>query len=157
MPCLFDEFAAKEIGGATSDDSIASAMLIFCASSFIEENPTMSHFSTLRSKLTDAEMLKAALRDLGMTFKTNANVRGLCNESVPADIVLVLDGDCDLGWSRSADGSFAIVADLWGLAKHYNLEKLLGSINQKYAVNQTLSSVKRPGLQNANVKLMVQD
>ncbi|MBD2088925.1 DUF1257 domain-containing protein [Microcoleus sp. FACHB-1515] len=117
----------------------------------------MSHFSTLRSKLTDAEMLKAALRDLGMTFKTDANVRGLCDESVPADIVLVLDGDCDLGWSRSADGSFAIVADLWGVAKHHNLEQLLGAINQKYAINQTLSTVKRPGLQNANVKLMVQD
>lgn len=117
----------------------------------------MSHFSTLRSKLTDAEVLQASLRDLGMTFKTDAKVRGLCNQSVAADIVLQLQGDCDLGWLRSADGSFAIVADLWGVAKNHNLEKLMSTINQKYAVNKTLASVKRPGLQNANVKLVVQD
>lgn len=117
----------------------------------------MSHFSTLRSKLTDAEILKASLRDLGMTVKTNADVRGLCNQAIPADIVVVLDGDCDLGWSRNADGSFAIVADVWGVAKNHNLERLMSAINQKYAVNNTLASVKRPGLQNANVKLLVQN
>ena len=117
----------------------------------------MSHFSTLRSKLTDAEILKASLRDLGMTFRTDSKVRGLCNQSVPADIVLALEGDCDLGWARSEDGSFAIVADLWGVAKHHNLEKLMSAINQKYAINKALTAVKRPGLQNANVKLMMQN
>ena len=117
----------------------------------------MSHFSTLRSKLTDAEILKAALQDLGMTVKTNAEVRGLCHQTRPADLVVVLDGDCDLGWLRQADGSLAIVADLWGVAKKHNLDKLIGAVNQKYAVKQTLSAVKRPGLQTANVKLLVQD
>lgn len=36
----------------------------------------MSHFRTLRTKLTDAEILKATLRDLGICVKTDANVRG---------------------------------------------------------------------------------
>jgi len=29
----------------------------------------MSHFSTLRTKITDAEILKVSLRDLGITAK----------------------------------------------------------------------------------------
>ncbi|MEM6446407.1 MAG: DUF1257 domain-containing protein, partial [Cyanobacteria bacterium P01_D01_bin.123] len=46
-------------------------------------------------------------------------------------------------------------ADLWGVAKKHNQTELINSINQKYAVNKTLTEVKRPGLQQANVKLMV--
>lgn len=117
----------------------------------------MSHFSTLRSKLTNADLLKTSLLDLGMTVKTNDKVRGLCHQTVHADIVVVLDGECDLGWSRRPDGSFAVVADLWGVAKQHNLTKLMNAVNQKYAVNQTLASVKRPGLQHANVKLLLQE
>lgn len=43
-----------------------------------------------------------------------------------------------------------------GVAKKYNQTELINSINQKYAINKTLAEVKRPGLQNANVKLVVQ-
>ena len=106
----------------------------------------MSHFSTLRTKITDAEILKSSLRD----------VRGYNGQRVRADIVAVLEGEYDLGWSRNADGSFDLIADLWGVAKRHNQTELINSINQKYAVNKTLAEVKRPGLQNANVKLVVQ-
>jgi hypothetical protein len=42
------------------------------------------------------------------------------------------------------------------VAKKYNQTELINSINQKYAINKTLAEVKRPGLQSANVKLVVQ-
>jgi hypothetical protein len=115
----------------------------------------MSHFSTLRTKITDAEILKTSLRDLGINIKTEADVRGYNNQRVRADIVATLEGDYDLGWSRNADGSFDLIADLWGVAKKHNQTELINSINQKYAVNKTLTEVRRPGLSNANVKLLV--
>ena len=49
-----------------------------------------------------------------------------------------------------------LIADLWGVARHHNMAALLNSINQNYAVSQTLAAVKRPGLQNATVKLVMQ-
>ncbi|MEM9150222.1 MAG: DUF1257 domain-containing protein [Cyanobacteria bacterium P01_F01_bin.3] len=116
----------------------------------------MSHFSTLRTKITNAEILKSSLNDLGVTVKTEANIRGYNGQNVRADIVAVLEGDYDIGWSRNADGSFDLIADLWGVAKKHNQTELINSINQKYAVNKTLAEVKRPGLQNANVRLVVQ-
>jgi len=116
----------------------------------------MSHFSTLRTKLTDAEILKASLRDLSICVNTNATVRGSNGQRIPAEIVAVLEGEYDLGWLRNADGSFNLIADLWGVANKHNQAELINSINQKYAVNKTLAEVKRPGLQNANVKLVVQ-
>ncbi|MEB3272817.1 MAG: DUF1257 domain-containing protein [Prochlorothrix sp.] len=116
----------------------------------------MSHFSTLRTKVTDAAVLTTSLRDLGIEVKTEADVRGYNGQQVRADIVAVLEGDYDLGWSRNADGSFDLIADLWGVAKKHNQTELINSINQKYAINKTLAEVKSSGLQNANVKLVVQ-
>ncbi len=116
----------------------------------------MSHFSTLRTKITDAVILTNSLRDLGINVKTNAEVRGYNGQQVRADIVAVLEGEYDLGWSENGDGTFDLIADLWGVAKKHNQTELINSINQKYAVNKTLSEVKQRGLQNANVKLVLQ-
>lgn len=115
----------------------------------------MSHFSTLRTKITDAAILQQSLGDLGFTVKQNADVRGYNGQRVRSDIVALLEGDYDLGWSKNPDGSYDLIADLWGVAKKHNQTELINSINQKYAVNKTLSEVKRPGLQNANVKLVM--
>jgi hypothetical protein len=119
------------------------------------EETLMSHFSTLRTKITDAEVLQNSLRDLGITTKTEADVRGYQGQRVRADLVAVLEGEYDLGWSQNADGTFDLIADLWGVAKKHNQTELINSINQKYAVTKTLAEVKRPGLNQANVKLMV--
>ena len=116
----------------------------------------MSHFSTLRTKITESEILTNSLRDLGISTKTNADVRGYNGQRVRADIVAVLEGDYDLGWSRNSDGTYDLIADLWGVAKKHNQTELINAINQKYAVNKTLTEVKQRGLQNANVKLVVQ-
>ncbi|PSO59876.1 MAG: hypothetical protein BRC51_04780 [Cyanobacteria bacterium SW_12_48_29] len=116
----------------------------------------MSHFSTLRTKIADAEILKTSLKDLGLTVKNNADVRGYNGQRVRADLVAVLEGEYDLGWSRNSDGTYDLIADLWGVAKKHNQTELINSINQKYAVNKTLSEVKQRGLENANVKLVAQ-
>ncbi|MDB9311652.1 MAG: DUF1257 domain-containing protein [Kamptonema sp. SIO4C4] len=116
----------------------------------------MSHFSTLRTKISDSEILQTSLRDLGITVKSDADVRGYNGQRVRADLVAVLDGEYDLGWSRNSDGTYDLIADLWGVAKKHNQTELINSINQKYAVNKTLSEVKQRGLENANVKLVVQ-
>jgi hypothetical protein len=105
----------------------------------------MSHFSTLRTKITDAEILKSSLRDIGVSVKTQADVRGYNGQRVRADIVAVLEGEYDLGWSRNPDGSFDLIADLWGVAKKHNQTELINSINQRYAVTKTLAEVKRTG------------
>jgi hypothetical protein len=117
----------------------------------------MSHFRTLRTKLTDAEILKASLRELGICVKTDAYVRGFNGQQVRADIVAVLEGNQDIGWSRNANGYFDMIADLPGVAKKHNQTELISSLNQKYAVNKTLAQVKQLGLKNANVKLVVQE
>jgi len=116
----------------------------------------MSHFSTLRTKVADAAILKSSLQDLGIEVKSEADVRGYNGQRIRAELVAVLEGDYDLGWSRNADGSFDLIADLWGVAKKHNQTELINAINQKYAVNKSLADAKQLSLQNANVKLVLQ-
>jgi hypothetical protein len=106
-----------------------------------------SRFSTLHTKIkkSDAEILKASLHDLGITFKTNADVRGSGGMRVHADIVAVLEGKFDLGWVLNKDGYFDLVADLWGVAKKHNTTVLITRINQKFTVDKTLAQLKNRG------------
>ncbi len=103
------------------------------------------HFSTLRTKITDPELLIETLRDLGIPIKREGDVRGFNGQRARADVVAVLDGDYDLGWSMNSDGSMDLIADFWGVAKKHNQTQLINSIYQKYAVNQTLKKAKERG------------
>jgi hypothetical protein len=114
----------------------------------------MSHFSTVLTKVTDAEILVKSLLDLGIQVKEESEIRGFNGQSARADIVAVLEGEYDLGWSRNAEGSFDLLADFWGVAKKHNQSELIERINQKYAVNSTLKQVsKTQGLSNAKVQV----
>ena len=106
-----------------------------------QEQP--GHFITLRTKITDGEMLKTALRDLGITVKIEANVRGYNGEGLRTDIVAVLEGEYDLGWGLNSDGSYDLIADVWGVSKKYNQTELINSINYKYAVIKTAAEAEK--------------
>lgn len=98
------------------------------------------YFSLFRTKITNAEILKTSLQQLGFTVKTNADVRGYRGQRVPADIVAILEGDYDLGWIRNPDGSLDFIVDLGGVSEWYDHPtELIQSILQQYALNQTLA------------------
>lgn len=124
----------------------------------------MSHFSTIKTQITDAEILIKSLQDLGFTVASSAQVRGHNGLRLQADVVAVLPGHYDLGWTKNADGTYDLVADLWGVAKQHNQQQLLDSINQKYAVNKTIGEIRRLGYNltkqavqaDGTIKLIVQ-
>ena len=106
-----------------------------------------SHFSTLRSKITDIEVLEDTLYSLNLPFKRNDYVRGGTSEgryqTVSADIVIILVGSYDIGFSLSADGAYDLTADLWGIAKAYNQTNLINTIYQVYGVKKSLKELKQ--------------
>jgi hypothetical protein len=98
----------------------------------IESKP---HFSTIRTTLTDLKILKDALEELEIPVKTEIDVRGRLgiDATIRANVVAVLDGECDLGWSKNSDGSLDLIADFWGISKNHDLTKTINRIHQKYA------------------------
>jgi Protein of unknown function (DUF1257) len=92
------------------------------------------HFSTLRTKMTDVEVLVSALQDLGFSVEMDAQVRG-GNKPKRADVVAVLEGDCDIGWiinANNTDGTFNLIIDVLGISRYYNQTILINSIFDKY-------------------------
>jgi len=73
----------------------------------------MSHFSTLRTKSPMPKSSRSDLRD----YSKNKPMSGYNGQRLRADLVAVLEGEYDLGWSRNSDGSFDLIADLWGVAR----------------------------------------
>ena len=116
----------------------------------------MSHFTTVRTKITNAEILKSSLADLGFKVETDCILRGYNGLTRQEEIVAVLDGQFDLGWHRNQDGSFSMIGDFWGISKKYNQTELVNKINQKYAINETLlKAATQAGLKSASVNVNV--
>lgn len=104
----------------------------------VRQAPVPSHFSTLRTKITDAELLKSALRDLGIEVKTNHYIRGYKGQRMPADIVAVLRGEYDIGWLRNSDGTYDLCAELAGISQGYSQTELFNLINYIYPFKKIL-------------------
>lgn len=98
--------------------------------------PELGHFSMMRSEMRDAEILQAALKALEIPVQSNADVRGSNGQLYPAEMVAVLEGKFDLGFVRAEDGTFNLVADLWGLSQKYDNPILIQAIKHQYAVLQ---------------------
>lgn len=96
-----------------------------------------STFSTLRTKLTDGEVIKKALDTLGIDVKTEADVRNGNLAKVKADIVGVLVGHYDIGYLLNSDGSYDLMANLGGIANTYNHIHLIHIINAVYGFFKT--------------------
>ncbi len=102
----------------------------------------MGHFSTLRTKWTDAEVLILALIHLNLAVKINFDVRGYQGQRVRCDIVCVFQGYYDLGYCRNSDGSFDMVMDLSGLREEHN-----------HTHSQTINIINQTGSVLAVLKL----
>jgi hypothetical protein len=93
-----------------------------------------NYFNTIRTRITDFQLLQLTLEQLGLLVKLNAEVRGDWGRQVRADIVAVLDGNYDIGWSRNKDSTFDMITYLPGVTEPHGL-KLINSINTQYFLN----------------------
>jgi hypothetical protein len=93
------------------------------------------HFTTLRTRITDLQLLKLTLEEMGLKVRTNTYIRGGGGQRVKADVVAVLEGYYDMGWMRQEDGTVDLITNLTGVAQTYDQKELISSIGQRYAEN----------------------
>jgi hypothetical protein len=107
----------------------------------------MSHFTNVKTKITDLEALKAALADLGhQVVEGDVAVRGWRNTSQRAELAVRL-GSFDVGFSRGADGTYDVVADWWGVKTYDGVAQpeFMRRVTQRYAYHKVLGEVRRQG------------
>jgi hypothetical protein len=105
----------------------------------------MSHFTRIRTKLTDIHTVQKALEELGYTV-LSGRVRGYRGQETEADLVVKTDSGYDIGF-RDEGSAVVMVADLWGL--RINRDEFLNKVAQKYAYITVVEQAKEQGWQMA--------
>ena len=109
----------------------------------------MSHFSTIKTQLKDAEPLIKALNNLGYIINQEEKfVKGYRGKFTAVDISMNLPGETKVGfkWDNNSN-SYELVTDLdlWNF--QLPVERFISKVTQMYAYETIISKTKEDGYQ----------
>ena len=109
----------------------------------------MSHFSTIKTQLKDAELLIKALNNLGYIINQEEKfVKGYKGKFTAVDISMNLPGDTKVGfkWDNNSN-AYELVTDLDLWKFELPVERFISKVTQMYAYETIISKTKEDGYQ----------
>jgi len=109
----------------------------------------MSHFSTIKTQLKDAEPLIKALNNLGYIINQDEKfVKGYKGKFTAVDISMNLPGDTKVGfkWDNNSK-AYELVTDLDLWKFELPVERFISKVTQMYAYETIISKTKEDGYQ----------
>jgi hypothetical protein len=109
----------------------------------------MSHFSTIKTQLKDAEPLIKALNNLGYIINQEEKfVKGYKGKFTAVDISMDLPGDTKVGfkWDNNSN-AYELVTDLDLWKFELPVERFISKVTQMYAYETIISKTKEDGYQ----------
>ena len=109
----------------------------------------MSHFSTIKTQLKEADPLIKVLNNLGYSVNEEEKfVKGFRGKYTAVDISLNLPNDTKVGfkWDNNSN-SFELVTDLDLWKFQIPVERFISKVTQMYAYETILSKTKEDGYQ----------
>ena len=109
----------------------------------------MSHFSTIKTQLKEAEPLIKALNNLGYAINQEEKfVKGYKGQFTAVDISLNLANDTKVGfkWDNNSK-SYELVTDLDLWRFNLPVERFISKVTQMYAYQTIISKTKEDGYQ----------
>ena len=109
----------------------------------------MSHFSTIKTQLKEADPLIKALNNLGYSInKEEKFVKGYRGISTEVDISINLHSDTKVGfkWDNNSN-SYELVTDLDLWKFDIPVERFISKVTQMYAYQTIISKTKEDGYQ----------
>jgi hypothetical protein len=124
----------------------------------------MSHFTKIKTALTDLNLLKKSLDDL--SIKWNANIKsmkGYKNQEHFANLIIKQGNGYDLGFTWNGM-EYQLIADLQFWQQPWSVETFLDKVSQRYAYNAIIQTTEVEGFQmiqevnqeNGSIKLTLQ-
>lgn len=105
----------------------------------------MSHFTKIRTRLYNLEILKKSLSDLNLNWTTESTkIRGYQSITHEAELVIKQDNKYDIGFKWNGK-EYELVSDLMFWSQESSVEKFLNDINQRYAYNTVLDVCEKEG------------
>ena len=109
----------------------------------------MSHFSTIKTQLKEAEPLIKALKNLGYTINQEEKfVKGYGGKFTAVDISMNLPSETKVGfkWDKNSN-AYELVTDLDLWKFEIPVERFISKVTQMYAYNTIISKTKEDGYQ----------
>ena len=109
----------------------------------------MSHFSTIKTQLKDAEPLIKALNNLGYIINQEEKfVRGYRGKYTAVDLSMSLPKERKVGfkWDKNSN-SYELVTDLDLWKFEIPVERFISKVTQMYAYQTIISKTKEDGYQ----------
>ena len=109
----------------------------------------MSHFSTIKTQLKDADPLIKALNNLGYTINQEEKfIKGYRGKFTAVDISMNLPGETKVGfkWDNNSN-SYELVTDLDLWKFDLPVERFISKVTQMYAYQTIISKTKEDGYQ----------
>tara|TARA_B100000073_G_scaffold256843_1_gene216758 strand:- start:325 stop:717 length:393 start_codon:yes stop_codon:yes gene_type:complete len=109
----------------------------------------MSHFSTIKTQLKEAEPLILALNKLGYTInREHKFVKGYKGKFTAVDISMNLPSDTKVGfkWNNNSN-AYELVTDLDLWKFEIPVERFISKVTQMYAYQTIISKTKEDGYQ----------
>ena len=109
----------------------------------------MSHFSTIKTQLREAEPLIMALNNLGYTINQEEKfVKGYKGKFTAVDISMDLPSDTKVGfkWDNNSN-AYELVTDLDLWKFELPVERFISKVTQMYAYETIISKTKEDGYQ----------
>lgn len=103
----------------------------------------MSHFSKIKTKLYDRNILKKSLSDLKLEWtEQNQQIVGYQKQTHDAEIIVKQSNNYDIGFKWNGV-EYELVTDLMFWAQPYSVDKFLNQINQRYTYNSIVQVSER--------------
>ena len=109
----------------------------------------MSHFSTIKTQLKDAEPLIRALNNLGYIINQEEKfVKGYKGKFTTVDMSMNLPGDTKVGfkWDNNSN-AYELVTDLDLWKFELPVERFISKVTQMYAYETIIAKTKEDGYQ----------
>ena len=109
----------------------------------------MSHFSTIKTQLREAEPLIKALNNLGFYVDKEIKfIKGYKGKSTAVDISMSLSGNTKVGfkWDNNLN-AYELVTDLDLWKFELPVERFISKVTQRYAYETIISKTKEDGYQ----------
>ena len=109
----------------------------------------MSHFSTIKTQLKEAEPLIKALKNLGYTLNQEEKfIKGYRGKFTAVDISMNLPSDTKVGfkWDKNSN-AYELVTDLDLWKFEIPVERFISKVTQMYAYQTIISKTKEDGYQ----------
>lgn len=110
----------------------------------------MSHFTSVKTKITDKECLVAALEALypkQVHADGKTKTRGYRGSQRNDEIVCKASKTYDVGISRQPDGTYSFVADWWGIQTTGGVseEEFMTAVTRRYSYEVIQSEIRKKG------------